>query len=101
MALAEIFQIESLVRVTASFAEEGTPFDPDTVTIRVRNPLGSVTEYLYGTSPEVVREAGGIYHLDIETTASGDWRYRWKASGPGTRKSTQPGLFVVADDKVG
>lgn len=73
-----------VVRATGSFKDAGgTLVDPSVVKLRVRTPAGDVTEYVYGTAPDLVKDSTGVYHFDIVLNAGGLWRYRWVSTGIG------------------
>lgn len=56
--------------------------DPDTLRLRLRDPAGALTTYLYGAAVEIVRSATGAFHADITLAAAGTWVYRWEADTP-------------------
>lgn len=66
------------VRLSASFVIAGVATDPSTVTFRVKDPTNTETTY---TSPDVVKDGVGAYHLDIYLGASGTWWYRVEGTG--------------------
>jgi hypothetical protein len=77
-----------LVRVDTGedgFRDEllGGALDPDTVNLTIRAPDGTITNYVYGTDAEIVRDDLGKYHADIDANQSGAWRYRWWSTGTG------------------
>lgn len=52
------------------------PADPTAVSVRIRDPLGAITE------PDVVRDGEGVYHADVDTTAAaGRWVCQFDADG--------------------
>ncbi len=73
----------NLVRVRATFKNEnGVKVDPATVQVSVKKPDLTITTYIYGTNPEVIKESVGVYYIDINTTnAVGNWFFVWKSSG--------------------
>jgi hypothetical protein len=67
------------VRLSASYVDlAGAAVDPTTVTFEVKDPLNAITSY---TSPDVVRDSTGNYHLDVLLNASGPWWYRTEGTG--------------------
>jgi hypothetical protein len=66
------------VRLSATFTVAGVATDPTTVTFKVEDPTGIVTSY---TSPQVIKDSVGNYHLDILLGTSGVWWYRTEGSG--------------------
>ena len=61
---------------------DGLAADPGSVTLKIKRGAGAITAYAYGSAPEVVRDATGRYHADIELTAAGLWSYRWELTAP-------------------
>lgn len=68
--------------------------DPTTVRFAVKNPNGTTTVYLYGTDSEVVKDAVGQYHCEINITASGTWH--WRAYSSGNYQGAVEDSFEVA-----
>lgn len=68
--------------------------DPDTVTLRVKDPSGNTTAYVYGTDVQVVQDSAGHYHANIDIDDAGTWYYRWE--GDGSYKAAAEGTFTVA-----
>lgn len=67
------------VLVTGS---EGTPVDPETVELVVRDPTGEVTTYDYALGT-VVRTDVGSYLVQLTPDQPGTWVYRWVTTGVG------------------
>lgn len=82
-----------VVRATGSFTGGGAAIDPDSVSFRVKAPDGTVTVYVYLTDAELVKEATGVYHVDVDANANGEWFYRWESSGLG--QAAAEGRFIV------
>lgn len=88
------YDVGDLVRVTATFTNlEGTASDPEGVSVRVRQPDGTVTTLVYGTDNAVVRDNTGVYHVDIDATTAGTWSYRFAGTGTG-RGAAESTFFV-------
>ena len=75
----------TLVRSTAVFKNSGgTLVDPTNVFVKVTSGLSGLTAtiFTYGVDDEVVKDATGTYHIDIDTTGRGNaCRYRWYSTG--------------------
>ena len=75
------------VIVTGTFVDQDdddAPVDPDTVTLYVKDPAGTVTTHEYGGSgSDITRESEGIYTMPIDANQPGWWYYRWVATGEG------------------
>lgn len=61
--------------------ENGDLADPTTLVFTMREPDDVVTEYLYGTDAELVRDTLGIYHVYWDCAQSGFHRWRFEADG--------------------
>jgi len=75
------FEIGSDIELAARFEEYDQLIDPTTVTVRIREPDGTETSYVYNTDDEVERESIGEYVFHLLPTVSGSYFYRWIASG--------------------
>ena len=74
--------VNSPVRIAANFQDDTrVDIDPDTVTVKVRSPQGTTTSYAYGTDDEVIKASTGDYYIDYTPSESGEWWYRWEATG--------------------
>jgi hypothetical protein len=81
--------------------KDGTAFDPDTVTFLVKNPAGTVANYIYGTDVEVIKETVGNYVLTIDLHDSGPWYYRIEGkSATGQNRGAAENVFVVRKSTV-
>ena len=72
------YPLGNTIRLTAHFAypDTGVAFDPDTVTIRVRNPNFEVTK------PVALRDSQGYYHCDVVGDVAGVWYWRVDSTNP-------------------
>lgn len=77
------YDIGDRVRLTARFTDAitGLLSDPTGITLRVRPPADTTTIYIYGSDPKIARDDVGVYHADIDVTASGSWGYKWTGTG--------------------
>lgn len=56
----------------------GTAIDPSPLTLTIYKPDGTQAHaFTYDTDPEIVQDATGTYHADIELTTDGMWRAVW------------------------
>ena len=92
------YHVGTLVRVSVTFKVSGTATDPTTVTVKVKKPNGAKLSYVYGTDPEVVKDATGEYHADVLTTVTGHYHYRWE--GTGTAHVAGGKVFYAQDDET-
>lgn len=58
-----------------------TLVDPSTITAKLKKPDASVTTKVFDTDVEVVRDAVGIYHIDVACAAAGDYVIGWIGTG--------------------
>jgi hypothetical protein len=79
--------------VSATFQVGGADTDPTTITVLHRNPSGTLTTWVYGTDAEVVKNATGQYHADIDIDEAGRWWYRWV--GTGTAQAAEESSFLI------
>jgi len=87
------YDVGDRVRVDASFTDASkAKTDPTTVTFKYKDPSGNVTTEQYG-SGNVVKDATGDYHLEIDLDEAGRWDYR--AEGAGAVKAAGEGDLVV------
>ena len=68
--------------------------DPDTVTIKIMPPSGTLTQEDFLLSPSGVEKiAVGVYRRITVFNEIGDWRWQWE--GTGTVQDVEPGQCVV------
>jgi len=73
-----------LVRCSAAFTDaDGNYLDPTAVLFRFKKPDGTTTTYTYGADAELVKDAVGRYHVDVDADAEGVWAYRFESTGTG------------------
>lgn len=91
------FELGNIVQMNVQFVDSnGTPADPDTVTLRVKNPDNTVSVYTY---PATVEKVGtGDYFYQITTDQAGVVFYRWEGSGAVV--ATGEGQFEVTPSNV-
>lgn len=92
-----VYDVGDVVRVTITFAVNGTATDPTTVTLSVKEPDGTVTSYSYAGGT-VQKSTTGVYYKDLTIDASGTWTYRWV--GTGTAATAEENQFLVRTQKV-
>ncbi len=94
MTAANLYDLGDLVRVSGAFRNAaGTLIDPSTVGFEFRKPDGTITSYVYPTHAQLVKDATGTYHVDIDANAAGTWRWRWESTGTG--QAAEEGAFIV------
>ncbi len=94
------YHVGDLVRITGTFENAaGTDTDPaGTIIFKYKNPAGTITTYTYPTDAELVKDATGVYYVDISVDADGTWQYRAE-SGTGQGQSADEKAFFVIDSE--
>lgn len=96
-----VYEYGSVARITGDFyyIDNNTKvfFDPTGVTVSVKNPDGTVTDYVYGTDSEVVKSTTGKYYMDVECDMAGRWLYRFV--GTGARQTAEETHFNVLESE--
>ena len=75
----------SIVNVRMSFTDpdnNDAPFDPDTVTLRMREPDKTINVFVYGTDADLVRESAGKYLYRLLLLEEGTYRWTWWGDSP-------------------
>lgn len=89
------YEVGDVAHLSALFSDSsGTPLDPDTCSLRLKNRSGDLT-YAFGADVEMVRDGAGGYHVDVPITVSGMWLYRWESTGNGAA-AAEGRLYVRA-----
>ena len=87
--------VNAPISIPVNFKDtSGNDVDPTTVTLRVLNPWGSESTYVYGTDSEVTRSDAGDYVGAFTPDLEGRWHYRWQTTGTGTTGALE-GNFLV------
>lgn len=73
--------------LTNTFEVNGTPTDPNTVTLTVTDPTGAQT------TPSATKTSTGVYTANIACTAAGVWSFLWE--GTGTASDAIAGTWTV------
>ena len=89
------FNPGDVIRLSARFAVDGTPTDPDVVRLRVKRH-GEIGEVLYefGQGPEIENPSAGEYFADIVPTEAGLHYYRWESEG--MAQAAEEATFLVS-----
>lgn len=96
--MAGIYDIGSLVRISATFSSSGAVTDPTAVVFKIKTGSGGTTTYTYGTDAALVKDSTGCYHVDWTTTVSGVHSYRF--AGTGAVITAGESSFTVKDSQV-
>lgn len=94
------YEAGTTVKLTAYLRDiNGDLVDPDTVTMYVASPSGTVTAFVYGTDSEIAKGTTGTYHLTYPINISAErGEYQYGIYGTGTYDITESdGRFWVKD----
>lgn len=72
-----------LATLTNTFSVDGTPTDPDTVSLVITDPTGSATTYTFADA-EITKTSTGVYTKDITCSVAGTWQFEFVGTGPAT-----------------
>lgn len=75
------FNPGDVVRLSATFAVNGTPTDPTTVTLRHRMTGDADWMTLTYAGATVTKDGTGEYHADVTLTEAGRLYYNWTGTG--------------------
>ena len=75
------YDIGDAATVSAAFSVDEVPTDPTTVTVKILDPGGITTTYVYDTDAEVIKDSAGNYHMVVSFNQSGFWYHRWEGTG--------------------
>lgn len=93
--MANIYNFNQSVKLTMAFDVDGTPTDPDTITLEIEKPDGTVVELAkadcFQDQPPVV----GTWHYTQQGTMPGRWK--WHAEGAGAATAAGDDHFTVLD----
>jgi hypothetical protein len=96
--MTNIYDRGDVVRLSANFTDmSDNAADPDSVTLRVKQPDATVTVYVY-PGGDIVKDGTGQYHYDLPIADSGDWYYRYE--GTGAVQAAAENLFHVYKSNV-
>ena len=96
--MSNTYDMGDLVRVSVIFKNiAGTVTDPTTVTLKYRNPAGTVTAWTV-TAGQIVKDSTGNYHADISPTTAGVWQYKW--TGTGAVQAVEELSFAVKNSLI-
>ncbi len=95
------YQVGDTYYATVSVTDvDDQPTDPDTLTLQVREPDGTVTAYVYGVDDLVVRDEEGEYHADVPLTEAGMWAIDWSTTGDAQLEGVQIAVSLALTSAV-
>lgn len=86
-----------VVRVEGKFFDPDNPdrlVDPSGVVFKYKTPAGVTTTLTYGVDGGLVKQSIGVYYVDLNLAASGEWYTRWEASG--SYQGAQEGRLIAS-----
>ena len=78
--MANIYDKNDLVRLSATFTVASVATDPTAISLKVQDPSGNETTYTYALA-QVTKDGTGLYHYDLTIDETGYWYYRWEGTG--------------------
>lgn len=88
-----------VTRISVSvIGEAGVAADPGGLRLKIKPPTGAVATFAFGVGTEIVKDAVGRYHADIQLTAAGMWAWRWELDAPNT--GAVEGVITVLKSRV-
>ncbi len=96
----DTYEIGDVVRLTITITDmSGVQADPTgELTLTLKPPADDQKTYAVDAPGEIVRDAQGIYHADVQVTASGVWAYRWQVGLPNA--GAVSGTLIVKRSRV-
>lgn len=82
-----------MVRLSVDLTISGSQVDPTHLALYVTPPTGVEQQFIYGTTGTFFKDGVGEYHLDYFAQHSGQYKYRFFASGTAWGAEVQ--RFVV------
>ena len=82
-----------MVRLSADLTVSGSQVDPVHLALYVTPPAGVEQQFIYGVTGTFIKDGVGEYHLDYFALDSGQYKYRFFASGTAWGAEVQ--RFVV------
>jgi len=88
-----------LVRLDGIFkTAAGVLLDPTAVSVTIVRPDGQRNTYTYVTDADVVKDTTGTYHINVNASIPGTWRYWWHSTGTGQAGAEES--FIVRAAKA-
>ena len=56
--------------------------DPVGIMFKIKDPLGVLTTYLYGTDAQLLKDSLGKYTIDLILPIAGKYKIRWETTAP-------------------
>lgn len=96
------YDLNSLISITVAFnrVDNGQPIDPGEVTLSIRQPDCTLVVYSYSAG-DVQRDDVGNYHMEIDGTIAGHWKYKWEGTYPVEAGSIDGEFIVKSSSLVG
>jgi hypothetical protein len=69
-----------VVRLYAYCTISGSYADPTELTLKTKQPDGTISTYLYSLT-QIDKDSVGHYHKDVEMTQAGQFWYRYEGTG--------------------
>jgi hypothetical protein len=96
--MTDIIKLGDTVIVYGTLLVNDVPTDPNTLRLEIEDPVGSVTEYVWTSDLEIVRDTVGTFHFNLVITQNGRWLYRWFSNS--TLTAFESGVVDVSNTVV-
>lgn len=73
------YTLGNVIKLAANFKANSADVDPTTITFKLKDPLGVITTYIYGTNAELVKESTGDYYVHYTPLVEGRHTYRFSS----------------------
>lgn len=73
-----MYDIGDKVRLKATFEQDDSGVDPDTVTLKVKAPDGTITTVTDGS---MTHTTTGVYSYDVDVDQVGMWHFKFTSTG--------------------
>lgn len=89
MSIPNVYDIGDIVQLSGAFSRtsDGSPIDPDVVTLYLKDPTGAVTSYT--TSSGLQHPGTGSFFLNYSPLLDGKFWYRFTSTGAGQASAEQ------------
>jgi hypothetical protein len=82
--MSDHYDLGDLVNLTVSFQTGSAYVDPSTIQLKVEDPDGLLSTFVYG-SGGIMKLSTGHYFYNLFANKRGQWWYRWYSSGTVTQ----------------
>lgn len=97
MSANNVFLKGQVARLSLTTKENTELKDPSSLLLKIKvNSI--ITTYTDSTNPSIVKDAVGLYHLDLDLETVGTHYFRWEGSG--LTNGAGEGVFLVKESSL-